>query len=216
MKRTNRLNIQSCSHFQKILHLFSVFSYDTDEVTARFIIPIFFHIQSAKFSKTIRRKEYFVGTVISNHNFRPVNHRCKYKRKHMFSQSQGFSVLHFQHLSFQIHAAEEILHHHKSLGICHYCRIWICFHKIMDISCMIRLHMLYDQIIWCCSIQSFCHIIQPFVSKSCIYRIHNSNFFILDHVRIVSHPIRNHILSLKKIYLMVIYTHVKNVIRNLH
>ena len=40
---------------------------------------------------------------------------------------------------------------------------------------MVWFHMLYDQIIWCTSIENLLDIVQPFMSKAGIYGIHNCN-----------------------------------------
>ena len=54
------------------------------------------------------------------------------------------------------------------------------------------------------------------MGKSGVYCIHNRNFLIFYHIRIVSHSIGNYVLSLKKVYIMVIYSYIENVIGNLH
>ena len=182
MQRADRLNVQSCSCFEKFLHLCTVFTNNTDIITTGFAIPVFLYIKSTKFTKSVCGKQNFVRAVICNHNFRPVNHRCKYKCQDMFAQCQTLSVSNNQFFAFQLHTSEEIFHHGKSLCICNNSRIRICFHEVFNVCRMIRLHMLYNQIIRLCSIQDFGNISKPFFCEVCIYRIHNCDLFIFDHI----------------------------------
>ena len=84
VQRTDSLNIQSCCFFQQILHLFAVFSNNTDEVTTGLIIPRLLHIKS---TKSVCREQYFVTSIISNDYFRPVYHRSFHKRQSMLAKS---------------------------------------------------------------------------------------------------------------------------------
>ena len=54
------------------------------------------------------------------------------------------------------------------------------------------------------------------MGKSCVYGIHNRRLFIADHIGIVTHPIRNLILSLKQIDAVVIHACIDNVSGNFH
>ena len=100
----------------------------------------------------------------------------------MFAECQALAVGNDQFFTFQIHASEEVFHHGKGLCICNNGCIRICFHEIFDVCRMIRLHMLYNQIIRLCSIQDFGNISKPFFCEVCIYRIHNCDLFIFDHI----------------------------------
>ena len=65
MERADGLDVQSSGNLQKLLHLHAVFSDDTDEIAACFIIPGFVSIQSTEFSETVSCKENLVGAVVS-------------------------------------------------------------------------------------------------------------------------------------------------------
>ena len=73
----------------------------------------------------------------------------------MFSKCQAVTVCNYQLLSVQIQVSEEISHHSEGLGICNYGCVRIYFHEVLDICGMIRLHMLYYQIIRFRTIQDF-------------------------------------------------------------
>ena len=76
VERADSLNIQSCCHFQKSLYLCSIFTNDTDKISSRFVIPVFFYIQRTEFTKSICGKQNLISTVIGYHNFRPMYHGC--------------------------------------------------------------------------------------------------------------------------------------------
>ena len=143
-------------------------------------------------------------------------HRCKYKSQNVISQIQGISIFYFQHSSLQIQRTEEVRNHNKGLGICHNHRFWINLEEILNISRVIRFHMLYNQIIRFSSIQSLLYVIQPLMSKILIYCIHNCYFLITNHIRIIAHSIWNWILPLKQINLMIIDACINNIICNIH
>ena len=134
----------------------------------------------------------------------------------MFAKCQAFTISNYQFSVAKIHVSEEVLHHSECLGISYNRYFWISFDKILDICSMIRFHMLYDQIIRLCTIQHFCHITKPLFCKMRIYRVHNCNLFVHDHIRVVRHTVRNIILSFKQIYLMIIDTYIINIISDFH
>ena len=100
----------------------------------------------------------------------------------MFSKCQAVTICNYQLLSVQIQVSEEISHHSEGLGICNYSCVRICFHEVLDICGMIRLHMLYYQIIRFRTVQDFGYIFKPFVFEISIYGIHNCNLLIHDHI----------------------------------
>ena len=182
MEWTDCLDIQSCGSFQELLNLCTVFSNDSDIVTACFAVPVFLHVKCSEFTESISGKQNFVSAVICNHNFWPVNHRCEYKCQNMFSKCQALAVTYYEFLSVQVHVSEEILHHGKSLCVGNNCCVRICFHEVLNISSVVRFHMLYNQIIRLRSVKNLCYICKPFILEISIYSIHNCDLFIHDHI----------------------------------
>ena len=215
MKRTDFLNIESGRYFEKFLYLCTVFSYDTDKISSCLVIPWFFHIQRSELSKTICGKKNLFCAVISNHNFRPVNHRCKYESKLMISERKCTAVFRFYFLSFQIQF-KKVSDHAKRFTCSNYCSIRIYFQEICNIGCMIRFHVLYNQIIRFTAIQNLLDIVKPLVSKICIYSIHNRNFFVQDHIRIIRHSTRDFVLPFKKVNAVIVYTYIFDGICDFH
>ena len=92
---------------------------------------------------------------------------------------------------------KEVADHVESLCSSDYGSVRIYLQEIGDVGSVVRLHVLNDQVIRCCSIQYICNILQPLIAKSCIHCIHNRNFLIIDHIGIVSHAIRHNIVTLE-------------------
>ena len=216
VERADGLDIKSCCCLEKLLYLRTVFSDDSDIVATCFAVPVLFYIKSSEFAKAVCGKQNFVCAVICNHNLRPVNHRCKYKGKDVFSKCQGVTVGYNMFLSFQIHSTEEILHHGKGLCVGNNSCIRVCFHEILNICCMVRLHMLDYKIIRFRTIQNLCNFSQPLFCEAGIYSVHNCDLLIFDHIGVVGHSVWHYILSLEQIYLMVVYSYIINIISDFH
>ena len=215
MKRTDLLDIKCCSNFEKRLNLFSVFSYDTDEVTSCFVIPWLLYIERTEFAETVCGKQNFFCAVISHHNFRPVYHRSKDKSKLMESKRKCTAVFYFDLASLEVEI-KEVLDHVECFFVGNNCGVRINFEEVCHVCCMVRFHMLNDQVIRSASVEDLLDIVEPFMCEVGIYGIHNRDLVIQDHVRVVGHSVRNLILSFKKVNLMVIYTCVSDSICDLH
>ena len=213
---TDFLDIQRTCYLQELLYLQTVFSDDADEITACFIIPRFLAVECAEFSEAVCCEQNLVGAVVCNHNLRPVYHRSEYEGQNVFSKRKGLAVLYFQFLSGEIHLGEKVFHHSKGFCICNNGCFRICFYEVFNICRVIRLHVLYDQVIRLSAIQCFRNIFQPFIRKVCIYGIHNCSFFIENYVRIVCHAVRHFVLTFKQVYLMIVDSRVDNILCNLH
>ena len=215
MQRTDRLNVQSGCFFQQVLYLCTVFSNDTDVVTACLTCPVFFYIESTEFSETICGKQNLVICIISNDYFWPMYHRSSYKCQCMLSKCQCIAFFNY-HLSVSKICAEELLHHHKCFLRGNNLGIFECLHKVSNIRGVVRLHMLNNQVIRTAGTENRLNVVQPLMCKAGIYRIHNCNLIIHDHIRIVCHTILYYILSLKQVHIMIVHTYILNVFRNLH
>jgi len=209
-------DIQRTCYFQELLYLQTVFSDNTDKITACFVIPWFLAVECTEFSKTVCCEQNLVRAVVCNHNLRPVYHRSEYEGQNVFSKRKGLAILYFQFLSGEIHLGEKVFHHGKGFCVCNNGCFRICFYEVFNIRRVIRLHMLHDQVIRFSAIQCFRNICQPFIRKVCIYGIHNCRFFIENYVRIVCHAVRHSVLTFKKVYLMIVDSRVDNILCNLH
>ena len=215
VKRANDLNVKLGSHLQQILYLRSVFSNDSDKISASFVIPIFFYIKSTEFSKSVCREKNLVCAVIGYHNFWPVHHWGKNKGQVVLSKAESTAIFYFKLLTLQVEV-KEVADHIEGFCIGNNSCVWVNLKKICHIGCVIRFHVLYDQVIRFASVKSLIQIIQPFVCEISIYCIHNCNFLIKDYIRIVSHAVWHFVLSFKKVYLMIVYAYIFNGICDFH
>ena len=87
-------------------------------------------------------------------------------------------------------------------------RVFLC--DLLNISRMVRLHMIDHQIIRFFSVQRFFHIGQPFLCHPRIRRIHDCDLLIHDHIRIIRYSIRHMVLALEQINILIITSHIKN------
>ena len=88
--------------------------------------------------------------------------------------------------------------------------------EVCNICCMIRFHMLYDEIIRFAAIQYLLDIVKPLMGKFSIYRIHNSNFFIQNGIGIIGDSVWHFVLTLKKVNAVIVYADVLNGICDFH
>ena len=72
--------------------------------------------------------------------------------------------------------------------------------------------MLYDQIVRLAGTGRGFNVIQPFVSKPGVDRVHYSNLLIHDHVRIIGHAVLDCILAFEQIYFVVVHAGVSNIV----
>ncbi len=129
----------------------------------------------------------------------------------MFPKRKGVTFCH-NHLPVGKVCPEELLHHDKRLGGRYDGGILIYVHEIGNISRMVRLHVLYDQIIGLAGTCSSFDVIQPFVGKTCIDRVHDGYLLIQDYIGIIGHAVLYHILSLEQVYGVVIDADIFNII----
>lgn len=81
---------------------------------------------------------------------------------------------------------------------------------------MIGLHVLHHQIIRLAPAQNHGQIIQPFMLKMLIHRVHHGDFLVQDHIGIIGHSVGHGILALKQVYLMIVHACIANIVRNGH
>ena len=77
---------------------------------------------------------------------------------------------------------------------------------------MVRLDVLDDEIVGSSAAESFFKICEPRLGEVFVNGIEHSNFLVLDEIRVVSHSVRNVILSLKEVELVVVYSYVEDIV----
>mgnify|MGYP006988151951 CR=1 FL=1 len=142
-------------------------------------------------------------------------HRGEYEGQVMISQRKAGAIIYDNFLTFQIQI-KKVLDHSKSFLIGDNSSIWINLHEVCNISCMIRFHMLYDEIIRSSVSENLLDIIKPFVGKIGIYCIHDSSFFVQDHIGVVGHTVWNFVLAFEKVNLVIVYAYIFDSICDFH
>ena len=144
-----------------------------------------------------------------------MHHGSENEGQVVVSKVESAAICNLQLLSFQVET-EEILDHSEGFGVGYDGGFRINLQKACHICCVVRLHVLYDQVVWLAAFQDAVQIIQPFVSEICIYSIHDCDFFIQDYVGIVCHAVWNFVLTFEKVNLMIVYACVADGVCNFH
>ena len=76
---------------------------------------------------------------------------------------------------------------------------------------MVRLHVLHNEVIRATAVKLRFEVLQPFHAEVGVYRIHDGNFFIEDDIGIIGHAVFYGVLSLKKVYVVVVYADIANI-----
>ena len=215
MKRTDSVNVKSCRFFKNILHLSTVFSDNTYIVASCLVRPRLLDVQSAEFAERISREQHLFGTVIGQHDLRPMHHRSSCKGKCVLAEGKRVSFSNNHTCLLKI-SSEKVFHHLKSLSRSDDFGLRVGFCKIHNISRMVRLHMLNYKIIGISVSQRILEIIQPFVGKVNINSVQNGDFLVNNHIGIVRHSVGNRILTFKQVNSVVIDADILYIMCNIH
>ena len=74
--------------------------------------------------------------------------------------------------------AKKVFHHIKRLCGRNDRRFGIFVHKVYDICGMVGFHMLHNEIIWGLIAENIGEVVEPFILKVCVNRIHYGNLFV--------------------------------------
>ena len=133
----------------------------------------------------------------------------------MLAQLQCGAIAH-NHAALGIIHAEEVLHHGKCLGRGDHHGVGIGIHKLYDAAGVIRLHVLHHQIIRRPAAQYMGQVVQPFIGKAGIHRVHHGDLLIQNDIGVIRHTVGNNVFTLEKINPVVIDTDIFHIIGNKH
>ena len=106
--------------------------------------------------------------------------------------------------SFNLNTLKELLQHLDSLGTGHKSKSGELFKSPSNQGRVVRFHMMNDKVIGLASAESLLKVSLPLIGLAGIGRIKNSHLIVQNDIRVVSHSLRNYILTLKKIQVQVI------------
>ena len=215
MQRTDRLNVQGLCLREQLLRLRAILSDDAEIVSSRLARPILVGVERAELAEAVGGKEDLVVGIIGHDDLGPVHHRGCDKGQGVLAEREGVAVL-YHNAALGIIVAEELLHHHEGAVGRHDSQRGVGVHQARDIGRVVGLHMLYDKIIGRTLTEHRLDICKPLLAKASIDRIHHSNLFVKDNVRIICHSVGNGVLPLKEVDVVVVDANVANIIRNVH
>ena len=179
VKRADHLDIQTMGLFQQGLYLHAVFAYDIGVVAAGFIHVIMVEIhficengtvQCTEGTEGVSREENFIGGIICNHDFRPVNHWRHDELEIVTSGVHGGAFLHDESLFGNVQM-EKLVDHGNDLFVADDGYIRIAEKKFCQGSRVVRFHVLYYQEIQVSAAQSILQVLEEFVADCLVYSI---------------------------------------------
>ena len=199
MKRTDAGDVQRSSFLQKCLYLSTILATDVEVVTTRFACPVLFVSQSPELAESVGREEHLVLLVVCHHHFRPMHHRSHEELQGMFAQAQRIAFLHRNGTSVEVRIFEELRHHLDGLGRGNHLHVGVFFQCLGNVSGMVGLHVLHDEVIRCASFEGFFQVCPPVIALAEVNGIHDGHFLIRNQIRIIRNAVRHNVLAFKQI-----------------
>ena len=131
------------------------------------------------------------------------------------AQRQGVPLLD-DDAAVRVVGAEIGLHHVERLGGRDDGRAGVRLRECGDGAGMVRLHVLHDEIVGRALAQCSGNLGDPLVGKMGIDAVHDGDLVVADQVRIVRHAVGHVVLAFKQIYVMIVYSNIKDVFRYFH
>ena len=133
----------------------------------------------------------------------------------MPAQRQHLAVLYGKFV-FAETPAKELVYHFKGLCVAHDSGLGVCAYKLIYVCGVIRLHMVYYQVIRLPAPEDVFQVCKPFLSKIGAYRVHHGDLFVNYHIGVVCHALRHDILPLKQVYIMIVYADITDIVCHIH
>ena len=211
--RADGRNGQTAQLSQRLLHRRAVLAYDV-RIVANHLIPVSVQIdagiqepsvQRAETAETVTGEKNSFRFVKSHHRLGPVHHRGHIETELMMSQSQ--KILVFHHVLFARHAIKA-LYHAESLLVAHDDDVGVMLLYQTDRTRMVRFHMVDDEILDGALADDILYLAQIHLEIADVYRIDQSDHFVVYQVRVVGNPIRQRPHTFKQMLIAVIHSHV--------
>ena len=183
----------------------TVFSDDIYQIAARLVEPVAvevhfvreqFAVQCDKRTERIRGKQYAVCRIKSNHGFRPVYHRCGYKRYRMAAKAVRISFCDGNAFVL-IRMETKLTHQHKGFFCRNHFYLRIAQQDLFYTGAVIRLHMIYDEPVERAAFQQIVQIFQKLTAGGPVYGIKQYGLFIQEQICVVAYAIWNRVYIFK-------------------
>ena len=213
MQRADRLYVEAGRLLEKGLSLRAILPNDADVVATRLAIPAFGIdvVVRAELAEPVSGEENLVRRVVRDHHLRPMHHRRGYERKPVPPELQRIPFLHDKALR-GYRFAKELLHEPERLRGGHNRRAAPLLQSHGYACGMVRLHVVYHEIVGGFAARRRLDVLQPFAAKAGIDGVHHRRLRVIDEVAVVRHAARHGVLPLEKVDLVVVHSNVDNVI----
>ena len=191
----------------------AVLAHDVDIVTASFAVPIFLGVQGAELAKAVGGEQNFLGALIADHDFRPVDHGSHDEGQGVVTQLQGVALVD-DHLAALEVEVIELFHHGEQLGVGDELHVGILLRQLLDAACVVRFHVVDDQVVRQTACQSLLHIGQPLGGLAGVYGVHDGDLVVHDDIRVIGDAVGHDILALEQVDGLVVHAHVQDRIGN--
>ena len=153
-------------------------------------------VQGAEGAEGVGGEEDLVGEVIGHHDFRPVDHGGHDKGEIVLAGGEGVALFH-QDGAFGEIAAQELLHHGLDLGVADDLCLGIAAEQQLLGGGVVRLHVLYHQIIQGPAVQGMGHIFQEDAVHGLVHRIEQDGFLVQQEIGVVGDAVGHAIDALE-------------------
>ena len=132
----------------------------------------------------------------------------------MVTQFQGVALVD-DHLAALEVEVIELFHHSEQLGVGDELHVGILLRQLLDAACMVRFHVVDDQVVRQTACQSLLHVGQPLGGLAGVYGVHDGDLVVHDDIGVIGDAVGHHVLALEQVDGLVVYADVQNGIGNI-
>ena len=171
-------------------------------VEVEFVIEEF-AVQRAEGAESVGGEECFIGAVVGNHNFGPVNHGRHDKMEFMFAGGEGIAFGNDFYAAVHIEG-EELLHHFQCFFVADEGGFGISFADDFKNGGVVRFHMVDDDIVKRSAVQHMGEVFHEQAADGMVYRIEKDGFFVIKKIGVVRNAFGNGKYIFKKLQTAVV------------
>ena len=199
MKRQQHPDIQRPGLLQHRLHLRAVLAHDVGVVPPRLvqIVPVEVHligkqrpVQCAEAAEGVRRQQQLVRLVVGHHHLRPVDHGRRHKAQGMPAGAEGIPLLDDGDAPRHLRA-EELPHHGLGHGAAHELRLGIVLGQIRQLRRVIRLHVVYHDVVQLPSCQRVGQILPERAAHHAVHAVEQHGLLVRQQVAVEADTVRH-------------------------
>ena len=199
VQRADGFDIERGRLFEQELHLCAILADNIGVIPARIVHP---HTVNANFiiknvacqraerTECVRREQNLMWLVIGDHHFRPMHHGGHNEMQRVAAGGQLVPLCHDQ-CTIRCIQAIELPEHPQRLGTAHNLGVRVPAQHLVNQRAVIRLHMLYNQIIQLAPAERMGNILKELAADGIVHRVKQHGLFVQQHIAVVRHPARD-------------------------